>query len=152
MGRFFVFGEALTLNRKTVLAFIAGAASAVVGIIVWSLATPDAMAQEGDEPTDLVNVSNSTYILALNDNLKSAGEQIADASTRAFYDRLINEYGLDEASGNVTDDWIPDIDRIQRHALTLPLQEAGKAIQDKDIAAFYARFLVDTGLATDAAK
>lgn len=140
------------MNPKTVLAFLAGAASAAVVIAVCSLATPYARAQEGDQPTGLLGVSNSTHIIALNDKLRSAGEQITDTATRVFYDRLIDGYGMDEASSNVTDDWLPDIDRIQRHALTLPLQEAGKRIQDKDIAAFYARFLVDTGLAADAGK
>lgn len=135
------------MNPKIVLAFLAGAASAAVGIAVWSFAAPSAMAQEGDQPAGQISVSNSTYIMALDDNLRSAGAQITDPATRAFYDRLVDGYALDEATSNVTDSWLPDIDRIQRHALTLPLQEAGKGIQDKEIAAFYARFLVDTGLA-----
>ncbi len=140
------------MNRKIVLGSLAGAASAAVLIAIWSLATPYARAQEGDQPTDQVSISTSTYIVAPNDNLKSAGEQITDTATRAFYNKLIAGYGLDEASANVTDDWLPDIDMIQRHALTLPLQEAGKSIQDDDIAAFYARFLADTGLATEARR
>ena len=137
------------MNGKVVGAFIVGAASAGAAIALWSLATPYAHAQEGEPPADNVTVRNSTYILALNDNLKAASEQIKDPGTRAFYDKLVASYGLDEASGDVADDWLPDIDRIQRNAVSLPLQEAGKTIRDKDIASFYSRFLKESGLVED---
>ncbi len=148
-GPVFLLAERQLLNGKIVAAFIAGAASAAWAIALWSLATPYAHAQESEQSTDNVTIRNSTYIIALNDNLKAAGEQIKDPGTRDFFDKLVASYGLDQASGNVTDDWLPDIDKIQRNAISLPLQEAGKTIQDKDIAAFYARFLKESGLAED---
>ena len=153
-GRFFVLtmSKIAAANPKIALAFVAGAAFAAAALAVWGLAAPYARAQEGESSADNVTGLNSTYVLALNDNLKSAGAQINDAGTRAFYEKLIAGYGLDEASGNVTEDWLPDIDRIQRHALVLPLQEAGKNIRDKDIAAFYAKFLRDCGLAGEAPR
>ena len=152
-GRFFVLTmrKIGAFNPKIVLAFVAGAAFAAVALAVWGLAAPYARAEEG-QSADNTSGPNSTYFVALNDNLKSAGTQIHDADTKAFYDKLIGGYGLDEASGNVTDDWLPDVDRIQRHALILPLQEAGRIIGDKDIADFYAKFLVDCGLAEQALR
>jgi len=152
-GRFFVLTMSRigAINAKIVLAFFAGAAFAAVALAVWGLASPYARAQEG-QSADNTSAPNSTYFVALSDNLKSAGSEIRDAGTRAFYDKLVAGYGLDEASGNVTDDWLPDIDMIQRHALILPLQEAGRNIDDKDIADFYAKFMLDCGMAGQAPR
>ena len=41
---------------------------------------------------------------------------------------------------------LPDLERIYREALTMPLQEAKKKIYDEDIAQYYDRLLERTGL------
>ena len=136
----------IRISYRTIIAFLAGAVFAALGIIVWTSATPSAMAQESDPPSDNLASLDSNYILELNDNLKRAGDQIVDPDTKAFYDKLTSSYDLDQVS-NADYGWLPDIDNIQRSALALPLQEAGKNIKDRNIADFYARFLAEVGLA-----
>ena len=41
---------------------------------------------------------------------------------------------------------LPDLEKIYREALTMPLQEAKKKIYDEDIAQYYDRLLERTGL------
>ena len=135
----------INISSKTVLAFLVGAAFAAAAIFVWVAAAPSARAQEDEPSSDNLTGLNSKYILELNANLKQAGEQIVDPSTKAFYDKLTSGYNLDQAE-NAGDEWLPDVDNIQRSAITLPLQEAGKNIKDQDIANFYARFLAEIGL------
>jgi hypothetical protein len=141
----------INVSSKTVLAFLVGAAFAATAIFVWVAAAPSARAQEDEPTSDNLTGLNSKYILELNDNLKQAGERIVEPGTKAFYDKLISGYDLDQAT-NAGDEWLPDVDYIQRSAITLPLQEAGKQIKDADIADFYARFLADTGLGPKAAR
>ena len=95
--------------------------------------------------------SDKADISALITALKKAGAEIEDEDIARFYDLLIEEYDLEHssapgASGNPFADVVPDIDTIVRKAVCLPLQEAGKNIRDKEIAAFYQEFLEDTGL------
>ena len=42
-------------------------------------------------------------------------------------------------------DMLPDIEKINRNALILPIKKAGENIQDKEIAEFYYQFLKDAG-------
>lgn len=77
--------------------------------------------------------------------LDGAGDGITDADTAAYYEKLVDSYRLDVADAET----LPNIDNITRQAITLPLQEAGKTIRDREIAKFYQDFLESTGL-TDA--
>lgn len=53
----------------------------------------------------------------------------------------------DNASDNFSlVELLPDLERIYREALTMPLQEAKKKIYDEDIAQYYDRLLERTGL------
>lgn len=93
-----------------------------------------------------------TYHEALTSPLQEAGNEIQDKDTARFYRKLIREYNLDEASSGVAQaehsglaGMLPDIKNINRKALNLPLQEAGKNIQDEEIAQFYYKLLKDAG-------
>lgn len=107
----------------------------------------------GDEPFTEGESSGSGKmdIGALIFALNKAGAEIEDEDIARFYELLIEEYDLEHSSapgtsGNPFADVLPDIDTIVRKAVCLPLQEAGKHIRDKEIAAFYRDFLEDTGL------
>jgi hypothetical protein len=134
------------VNWTIVLSFVAGALAATIGIIIWMNATPSARAQEGEPVQEDGSSLNSIYFRELDEELNKAGDKIQDPATKSFYTKLIEGYNLDEASSDVGDDWLPDMDAIQKRALLLPFQEAGTNIKDKDIADFYARFLAETGL------
>jgi len=55
--------------------------------------------------------------------------------------------GSDNASDNFSlVELLPDLEKIYREALTMPLQEAKKKIYDEDIAQYYDRLLERTGL------
>jgi hypothetical protein len=133
------------VSGKTVVTFIAGAVFATLAVAWWYAATPEANAQEGDLATDNATAEASAANQSLRDALARAGGEISDPQIGAFYGRLVASYGLDETSANITADWVPDVSRIQQNALTLPLLEAQKEIRDPDIAAFYAKFLADSG-------
>ncbi len=79
--------------------------------------------------------------------LNETADGITDTEIKAYYEKLIDSYQLNETTANET---LPDIDDITRQAITLPHLEAGKTITDPEIAAFYRDFLASTGL-TDAA-
>jgi hypothetical protein len=84
--------------------------------------------------------------------LREAGDGIQDEEIAAYYHKLLEEYDLDGIStGDTPADPVnlselpPDIYDINRKAASLPLIEAGKNIQDEEIARFYNQFLKDTG-------
>jgi hypothetical protein len=124
---------------------MAGAVFATLAVAWWYAATPEANAQEGEPVPDYVTAEASAANQSLIDALARAGGEIRDPQIKAFYGKLVDSYALDEASSNSTAEWVPDISRIQKNALTLPLLEAQKEIRDPDIAAFYAKFLADSG-------
>ena len=105
--------------------------------------SPDTMEPVSDNTTFRENI----YLL-----LKEAGSEIQDEDMGQFYQNLIEAYELDEEpSGTPEDgdpspaDILPDINKISRIAIFLPLQETGKNIQDKELAQFYYKLLADAG-------
>jgi hypothetical protein len=138
------------VSGKTVVTFMAGAAFAALAIAWWYAATPEANAQEGGTAADSATAESSAANQSLLDALARAGAEIRDPQIKAFYGKLADSYALNEASSNSNDEWVPDISRIQQNALTLPLLETQKGISDPDIAAFYAKFLADSGFGENA--
>jgi len=93
---------------------------------------------------------------ALMDALDKAGESIRDKEILEYYLLLIDNYQLEELSSENSSSEqyspagiVPDIYQINRAAASLPLIEAGKNIEDEDIAGFYSRFLKSTGWTTE---
>jgi hypothetical protein len=92
------------------------------------------------------------YRKAIISSLQEAGEEIQDSDTERFYWKLIRGYelgrpspGTAQAEGSSPTEVLPDIKKINHRALTLPLQEAGRNIQDEETAQFYYKLMKDAG-------
>ena len=92
------------------------------------------------------------YRDALLSPIKKAGDEIQEDDIARFYHKLIQGYNLDEASLKAVQAepsslirLLPDIKNINQKALSLPLYEAGRNIQDKEIAQFYYKLLKSAG-------
>lgn len=93
-------------------------------------------------PTDATDIDKEGIL----NTLKQAGAEINDKDIAEYYQFLVEQ--LDRLDGiQVSDemDPFPDINGIVRLSASLPLQEAGKNIEDEDIARFYHDFLEDVG-------
>lgn len=126
-------------------------------LLTGSLSLTPAKAHSEDSGlTDTVTDIVETYRKTITSVLLRSGDEIQDEETAKFYQKLLQEYGLDQPSEDTIAvehsslaDILPDIKNISERAVTLPLQEAGKNIRDEDIAQFYYRLLKDAGINID---
>lgn len=80
------------------------------------------------------------------DVLKLSETEIDDKHIAEYYQLLMEQYDLvDDIKVSNDLNPLPDINKIVRLATSLPLQEAGKNIQDEDISHFYHDLLEDVG-------
>ena len=114
--------------------------------------TPVAAKSAGSDQPEAPAGIAETYREALISPLQKAGDEIQDADTYQFYQKLLREYNLDEVSSEASRadhssliELLPDIKNINQKALSLPLQEAGRNIRDKEIAQFYYKLLKSAG-------
>jgi hypothetical protein len=124
-------------DMKTLFAFFAGiilTAAVAAGVMIF---TPSAQAEES--PVS----DNETTTQNIIDVLGQARNKITDEDTLAYYDKLVTGYQLTDSQGNPVA--VPDIEKIQYTALTLPLEEAGKQIRDPEIKDFYYKFMANSG-------
>ncbi len=124
-------------DMKTWFAFFAGiilTAAVAAGVMIF---TPSAQAEES--PVS----DNETTTQNIIDVLGQARNKITDEDTLAYYDKLVTGYQLTDSQGNPVA--VPDIEKIQYTALTLPLEEAGKQIRDPEIKDFYYKFMANSG-------
>ena len=105
------------------------------------------------ETEDIPVLSAETYNKALLSMFQRTEGQVQDREIGGFYQKLISAYSLDKnlvesTSGEVSDQssMLPDVRTIQNTALSLPFQEAGKNIQDKELSEFYQKFVTSAGL------
>ncbi|HEY90218.1 MAG TPA: hypothetical protein G4O07_00115 [Dehalococcoidia bacterium] len=135
---------------KAIGGLIAGVILAVVLFIGISSPSPmaaeEAIAPEGFSDNMTIAYQNITQVL------NAATDKFQDEDLAQYYGKLIDSYELDEASSWLAPDddsddpeVIPDIERINRLAITLPLLEVRNNIQDEDIARFYDDFLTKAG-------
>ena len=108
--------------------------------------TPEAAQTPPEAATD-------SYRALILSTLQKAGNEIQDKDLAQFYPKLVAEYHLEDsstwlvASDNTSSpDLVPNFEKITSVAITMPLEEAGTQIHDKDIAQFYYKFLEDSGL------
>jgi len=93
---------------------------------------------------ELVNIYNQ----ALTEPLEKATSEVTDPELAQFSQKLVKAYGL----GNIPEDeqdpanMVPDIKGITKTASDMTLIEAGKNIQDKEIAEFYSSFIKSIGV------
>lgn len=143
------------MAKTAIVLFIIFLAVSALSAGYLSLNSEVIHAQEPDlteNSADNITPSNNTIIMML----EEAAENIQDDELAYFYQELLQEYELLEQPAATVDDEpinstavLPDIFKINRTAITLPLQEAGRNIQDKEIADFYYRFLMGAGWAIE---
>lgn len=90
---------------------------------------------------------------ALTAPLTRAVSEVKDPQIAAFSQKLVQTYGLedtasqsnvDDASGLVN--LLPDVAKIHRTAMDMPLIEAGKQLKDKELSDFYQSFISSIGV------
>ncbi len=145
------------MNTKMLLSFFAGVGLTLAVVLFMVLATPYARAQESIVGLDTTDGTGASPLWDLPNLFGRVRSEIQCQNTAQFYDKLIAAYSLPEAidieSLDESTDWqtlLPDINGIQRTALTLPLYEAGKNIKDEGLQEFYYSFLQEAGLLTNA--
>lgn len=111
-------------------------------------------ATSGDTSQPQSTGDNMTaYYYSINSVLSEAATKIEDEDISRFYQKLMGSYELDDESSWLAPDdgsddpqAVPNIEKINRAAITLPLLEVGAQIRDQDISEFYQDFLEKTGL------
>jgi len=140
--------------RKYVIGLFCGAIviPALVLALLGSLSSAPATGESGDSEVTEMSSDNTTFREDIYNLLQEAGDEIQDGDINQYYQKLIQGYELDEPLPELPEgeepspeDILPDITKINQIALTLPLQEAGKNIQDDEIAEFYYTFLESAG-------
>jgi len=138
-----------TMNVKIVVLFLVGATIALSAILFGGFATPYMRGQESAETSDITSGVDGEYFSDLIAALQQVRSEIQSPETLEFYNKLLAEYAIEEIYLQTAEDdqiILPDMNKIQWAALTLPLYEAGKNITDKGLKEFYCSFLEDTGL------
>jgi len=126
---------------KTLFAFLAGVvltAAVSGGILIFNTT-----ARAEETQTETIVSDNETTTQDIINMLVQARNKITDEDTLAYYDKLVTGYQLTDSQGNPVA--VPDIEKIQYTALTLPLEEAGKQIRDPEIKDFYYKFMANSG-------
>ena len=91
------------------------------------------------------------YRQALVSPLNKATSEIKDPNLASFTQKLVQSYDLEKTAANTSDpsnlsDLLPDISKIEKNAINMPLKEAGKQLKDKDLSDFYSRFITSCGV------
>jgi hypothetical protein len=103
--------------------------------------------QNGMSAADFTKI----YKNALISPLTKATSEATDPQIAQFSQKLVNAYELDKTGANTNEqsnlsDLVPDIAKINKVGLDMPLKEAGKQIKDPEIADFYNRFITECGV------
>ncbi len=133
------------MRKKMILSFLAGVIVTVLAIIATITIVPSAKAEETTSSNIAVVNVEKLSMQKLITLLQQVRTEIQDSDTLIFYDKLIEKYELKNTT-NIDEPGFPDIKKVYNNALTLPLQEAGKQINDPEIKTFYYRFLQQSGL------
>ena len=140
--------------RKFVIGLFCGVIviPALVLTLLGSLSSVPATGESSGSAVTEMSSDNTTFREDVYSLLQEAGNEIQDSDTNQYYQKLIQGYELDEPLPELPEgeepspaDILPDITKINQIALTLPLQEAGKNIQDGEISEFYYSFLESAG-------
>jgi hypothetical protein len=130
-------------------------AVALTGLIVSGLllALPSMLTADNSVTSNTISAADfaSVYKQALISPLTRAASEVKDPQIAQFSQKLVTSYELDKTGTNVNEqsnlsDLLPDIVKIQKTALDMPLKEAGKQIKDPEISEFYARFIKNCGV------
>jgi hypothetical protein len=132
--------------------FLAGELLSIIMIIAL-LAGP-AILKANSNQTDSASVElTEVYRKALTAPLEKAVSEVQDPEIAAFSQKLIQAYGLENpaSQSNVDDasglaNLLPDVAKIHRTAMDMPLIEAGKQLKDKELSDFYQSFISSIGV------
>jgi hypothetical protein len=123
------------------------------GFIVLSMlmALPTIIKADSDQSGMSASDFTKIYKNALISPLTKATSEATDPQIAQFSQKLVNAYELDKTGANTNEqsnlsDLVPDISKINKVALNMPLKEAGKQIQDKELSEFYNRFITRCGV------
>jgi hypothetical protein len=132
--------------------FLAGELLSII-MIVALLAGP-AILKANSNQADLASTElTEVYRKALTAPLEKAVSEVKDPEIAGFSQKLIQAYGLgnsasqsnvDDASGLAN--LLPDVAKIHRTAMDMPLIEAGKQMKDKELSDFYQSFITSIGV------
>jgi len=93
------------------------------------------------------------YRQALTAPLNRAIGEVKDPEIASFSQKLVQAYELENSASNSNVDdtsglanLLPDVAKIHRTAMDMPLIEAGKQIKDKELAEFYQSFISRCGV------
>ena len=139
--------------RKLIVGLICGATLSTVLFMVFGggLSSIPVTGQPGNSTTTETLTDNATFRENIYSLLQDAGNEIQDYDTWRFYQKLVQAYELDEVPGTepgedpTAAEILPDLNKINFVALYLPLEEAGRNIQDEELAQFYYKFLQSAG-------
>ena len=132
--------------------FIAGELLSII-MIVALLAGPSVLkanSNQGDLPSaEFTDI----YKKALTAPLAKAVGEVKDPEIARFSQKLVQAYDLENTASNSNADdasglanLLPDVAKIHRTAMDMPLIEAGKQIKDKELSDFYQRFISSIGV------
>jgi Zn-dependent protease with chaperone function len=132
--------------------FVAGQLLAII-MIVALLAVP-AISKANSNQADSAAVElTDVYRQALTVPLARAVSEVKDPQIAEFSQKLVQAYGLENAASqsNVDDasglaNLLPDVAKIHRTAMDMPLIEAGKQMKDKELSDFYQSFISSIGV------
>ena len=119
---------------------------AILALVVISTVT-NAESNSANMPMDEIS---KVYKQALQSPLDKAVDEIKDPEIAKFSKKLVQSYELSNSSDYQTNqaslaNMVPDIKKINKAALNLPLQEAGKQIKDPELSEFYKDFITAAG-------
>ncbi|MGD0355784.1 MAG: hypothetical protein ABSB31_10185 [Dehalococcoidia bacterium] len=121
----------------------------VLGI---SLALPSVLKADNSQTVTMPTAEIAkAYRQALVSPLNKATSEIKDPDLASFTQKLVQSYDLEKTAANTSDpsnlsDLLPDISKIEKNAINMPLKEAGKQLKDKDLSDFYNRFITSCGV------
>jgi hypothetical protein len=130
-------------------------AVALTGIIVIGmlLAIPSILTADNSQSQGSMTAAEftSAYRQALMSPLTKATSEVKDPEIAQFSQKLVQAYELEKVGANTNDqsklsDLLPDIAKIEKTAMNMPLKEAGKQIKDKELSEFYSRFIATCGV------
>jgi len=137
---------------KSIGGLLTGVLVAVVLFI--GVASPFPMSATSGNSSQVEGLTGNllAYYDMVTSPLTGVADSITDDDLAQYYQKLVDGYELDQEStwlapddGSEDPEAVPDIEKISRHAITLPLLEVADRIQDEDIADFYQDFLEKAG-------
>ncbi len=106
---------------------------------------------EGESAAMPVDEISRVYKQALRSPLDSAVSEVKDPELAQFSKKLLQSYELNNTDAGTNTEQaslanlVPDIKKINKVALNLPLQEAGKKLKDPELSEFYKSFISNIG-------